>query len=301
MTSDSNPVRFGSFELNLHSGELRKNGLRIRLAEQPLQILILLLEHPGDVVTREVLQRKLWSSDTFVEFEHSLNAAVKRLRDALGDSAENPRFIETLPRHGYRLITPIRSAEISSAEPIARKPTRAHRWKTSAVVVALLAVGTASYFFGQWWQRWQHSHTAIHSIAVLPVVNLSNDPGQERFCDSMTEALITELGRLRSLRVIPRRSSLHLKGTTRSIAQIGEELNADALVEASALFEVDKVRISAQLVRVKPEEQLWARSYERNFHDLIALQQEVSHEIVSEIQGMLSPLEEKTRLPKRVT
>ena len=298
MTSDSNPVRFGSFELDLHAGELCKDGRRIRIADQPLQILILLLEHAGEVVTREELQQKLWSSDTFVEFEHSLNAAVKRLRDALGDSAENPRFIETLPRHGYRFIAPL-SSDMPTVEPITQKPTRMLQRKHLVVILALLLVAGASYGVGRWWQRWQRSAAPIRTIAVLPVANLSSDPTQEYFSDSMTDALITELGRLRSVRVISRQSSVHLKGTTKTIPQIGKELQVDALVEVCVLSENGKMRISAQLLRVRPEEHLWAQSYERNFHDLISVQRDISHDIASEIQGTLLALEEKSQLQKR--
>lgn len=302
MIPASSPVRFGSFELDLQSGELRKDGLKIRLADQPLQILILLIEKPSQVVTREELQQRLWSSDTFVDFDHSLNAAVKRLREALGDSAENPRFIETLPRHGYRFIAPLGSIDRPPVEPVTRdrrEGTPAQKRLRWAVAVALLAVAGVSFPVGRWiWQRWHHSDGSIHSVAVLTLVNLSNDPSQEYFSDGMTEALITELGRMRSLRVISRQSAIHFKGTTKTVPQIAEELNVDALVEGSALRDGDKVRISVQLIRVKPEEHVWAQSYERDFRDVIALQREVSHAIVSEIQGRLLTSEERTRLAR---
>ncbi len=300
MISASSPLRFGSFELDLQSGELRKDGLKIRLADQPLQVLTLLLEHPGEVVTREELQRRLWSSDTFVEFEHSLNAAVKRLRDALGDSAENPRYVETLPRHGYRFIAPLGSIAGAPGEQASRShkdATPRHTRRHWAVAVVVLVVATASYPAGRWiWQRWHRPDVSIHCIAVLPLVNLSNDPSQEYFSDGMTEALITELGQTRTLRVISRQSSMHFKGTPKTIPQIAEELTADALVEGSTLRDGDKVRITIQLVRAKPEEHIWAKSYERDLKDVIALQREVSQAIVSEIQGTLLTAKQRTRL-----
>jgi TolB-like protein/DNA-binding winged helix-turn-helix (wHTH) protein/Flp pilus assembly protein TadD len=288
----SSPVRFGSFELDLQTGELRKNGIKIRLADQPLQVLTLLLEHPGEVVTREELQRRLWSSDTFVEFEHSLNAAVKRLREALGDSAENPKFVETLPRHGYRLIAPVGSTARPPVEPLVRDaretvplPKR-RRW---AVVTALLVLGAASYPVVKWMWHWLHPEAPIQTIAILPLENLSHDPDEEYFSDGMTEALITELGQIRAVRVISRQSVMHYKGTTKTIPQIGEELKVDGLVEGSALRDGNKVRISVQLIRVKPEEHLWAHSYERDLGDVLALQGDVASAIASEIIVTLTP------------
>ena len=144
MSLATNPVRFGAFEVDLRAGELRKNGVKLKLQEQPLQVLAMLLECPGKVVTREELQRKLWSTDTFVDFEHSLNAAVKRLREALGDSADNPRYIETLPRHGYRLIIPVERSEGESVAPAI--PAASHRRHIFWVAVSaflLVAVVTA--------------------------------------------------------------------------------------------------------------------------------------------------------------
>ena len=288
MPPASSPIRFGSFELNLQSGELRKDGLKIRLADQPLQVLTLLLENPGGVVTREQMQRRLWSSDTFVDFEHSLNAAVKRLREALGDSAETPRFIETLPRHGYRLIVPVDggAARESADRADSSSPVRGRSrwWWFAAAGVAVALAYPAARRMLQWTSP---PPAAIHSLAVLPLENLSGDPSQEYFSDGMTEALITELGRIRSLRVISRRSAMQYKGTTKTVPQIAAELKVDAIVEGSAMRDHDRVRISAQLVRAQPEEHLWAHSYERDLRDSIALQREVSQAIVLEIQGTL--------------
>ncbi len=291
MISVAHPVRFGNFELDIRSGQLRRNGLKIRLAGQPLQVLTLLLEHPGEVVTREALQQRLWPSETFVEFDHSLNAAVKRLREALGDSAENPRFVETLPRFGYRFIAPLSSMDNSSGQSVSSGCSESSPWRLRrgwVVAVGLLIVVGMSYPVVRWmWQRWHPPDMAIHSIAVLPLENLSNDPNQEYFSDGMTEALITELGRIGSLRVISRQSALHFRGSTQPLRQIGEELKIDAVVSGSVLREGDKIRVNVQLIRVKPEEHLWAGSYNRDFHGVIALQQEVSHQIVSAIHGTL--------------
>lgn len=287
MTPASSVVRFSSFELDLHSGELRKQGLKVRLADQPLQVLQLLLENPDQVVTREELQQRLWSSDTFVDFEHSLNAAVKRLREALGDTAENPKFIETLPRHGYRFIAPVepRSTNLPVATPSQARAKNYTRWSQALVFGALVVAGAVSYSVLR--SLWPKPPMPIRSIAVLPLVNLSEDPSQEYFSDGMTEALTSELSRFRGFRVISRQSVMRYKGTTKSVPQIGAELNVDALVEGSATRDADKVRISVQLIRINPEEHLWARSYESEMHDVLSLQSEVARAIVIEILGQL--------------
>lgn len=293
MSPVSRTIHFGAFELDVEAGELRKNGLRIRLGDQPLQVLTLLLEHAGQVVTREQLRQRLWSSDTFVDFEKGLNAAVKRLREALSDSAENPRFIETVPRHGYRFIVPVGSAVEPGVEPAAGESSEtrsrhARPWWVGIVV--LLVIGAtiipASRRLMQWLQP--SAPSAIHSLAVLPLENLSTDPNQAYFSDGMTEALITELGKVRGLRVISRQSVMQYKGTTKTVPQIAKELKVKTVVEGSALLEGDKVRISVQLIRVKPEEHVWAQSYERRIDDVLLLQAEVAKAIVVEIQGQLT-------------
>ncbi len=292
MPITSTLVRFGIFEVDLRSGELRKGGMKIRLADQPLQILVLLLEHPGQVVTREELRQRLWSSDTFVDFEHGVNAAVKRLREALADTADNPRFIETLPRLGYRFIMPVEAAESPVVAPIVETVEPLHKRSQKAwfALVALIFT-VASVAAGIWlWHRW-HPKTSIHAIAVLPFDNLSGDPGQQYFSDGMTEAVITELGQVRALRVISRQSVMHYKGMTKTIPEIAHELNVDAVVEGSALRDGDKVRISVQLVRAMPEEQLWAESYQRDLRGVLGLQGEIARSIADKVQAVVTPTE----------
>ena len=224
-------LRFGVFELDSRAGELRKKGVKIKLQDQPLQVLVMLLEHPGEIVTREELQRKLWPADTFVDFEHGLNKAMNRLRAALGDSSENPRFIETLPRKGYRFI----------ASPADQESVKIR-------------------------------------LAILPLENLSGDPGQEFFSDGMTEELITQLGGFDPIKlgVIARTSVAQYKGTIKSIREIGQELHASFIVEGSVRRASDRVRISAQLIQVSDETHLWAQSYERDGRDILTLQNEVA-------------------------
>jgi TolB-like protein/DNA-binding winged helix-turn-helix (wHTH) protein/Tfp pilus assembly protein PilF len=307
MTSVSSPVRFGSFELDLHSGELQRNGHRIRLAEQPLQVLTLLLERPGQVITREELQRRLWRSDTFVEFEHGLNAAVKRLREALGDSADNPRFVETLPRHGYRFIAPV-AVEHAAASDLQVQPAKVSQvpaggtqiWfrlalgaglvaATLAVLISLNANGIRDRLFGG------RQLPRIESIAVLPLESLSGDPEQEYFADGMTDALLTNLGGIGAIRVISRQSIMQYKGSKKSLPEIAHELDVDAIVEGTVQQSGGKVRITAQLVHGGTDRHLWAASYERDFRDVLSLEDEVALDIVQQIEVRLSP-EESRRL-----
>lgn len=276
-------VRFGTFQLDLRAAELRQNGSKIKLPEQPFQILCELVEHPGEVVTREDLRQRLWQSDTFVDFEHGLNTAVKRLRELLGDSAENPRYIETLPRHGYRLMVPVE--RIKPEIPPAFTSRRVIWLSLAAVLVISIAAGLI------WRERLlqRFRPVKIESLAVLPLENLSGDPTQEYFSDGMTEELITELGKVRALRVISRHSVMRYKGTNKTVPQIAKELNVDALVEGSAMRSGGKVRITAQLIQANPERHLWSESYERDLRDIIALQREVSQAIVGEIQVKMTP------------
>jgi TolB-like protein/DNA-binding winged helix-turn-helix (wHTH) protein/Tfp pilus assembly protein PilF len=318
--SDSRSVlRFGPFQVDLASGELHKHGIRLRLQEQPFQILVMLLENPGAVVTRDELRNKLWSADTFVDFDVGLNNAVLRLRNVLGDSADSPRFIETLPRRGYRFIAPVdapvaaqvnESAQASTAgyqeeavtssapatTQIAKPPLewiRSRRIWTVGLVLAILLALLAALNIGGLRQRvlGRPVTPAIRSLAVLPLENLSGDEAQEYFADGMTDELITDLASIASLRVISRTSTTHYKGTRKTIPEIARELNVDAVVEGSVGRSANKVRIRAQLVRAAPEEHLWAESYERDLPDVLALQRDVAKAIASEIKIHLTPQE----------
>ena len=283
MSLPTQTVRFGPFQLDLRAAELHHNGSKVKLPEQPFQILCELVEHPGEVVTREELRQRLWRSDTFVDFEHGLNTAVKRLREALGDSAENPRYVETLPRHGYRLIVPVEKPE--PVIPEASNRRRVIWLSVSAVLVVAVAAGLVWRL--QLLQRFRP--VKIESLAVLPLENLSGNPDEEYFADGMTEALITELGKVQAMRVISRQSVMHYKGTNKTVPQIAKELQVDAVVEGSALRSGDRVRITTQLVQANPERHLWSESYERDLRDVIALQREISQAIVGEIQVKVRP------------
>jgi TolB-like protein/DNA-binding winged helix-turn-helix (wHTH) protein/tetratricopeptide (TPR) repeat protein len=312
-----NVIRFGVFELELQSGRLRKHGLKVKLQEKPFQVLALLLERPGEVVTREELRRQLWPADTFVDFDHSVNTAVNKLREALGDSAENPRFIETLPRHGYRFIAPTHAAagaihgsplpaaledrrdvSGSAAVETARgTPARASRRKlwlagTGLGVVGLLAVVLFRTGFVRRGPPVAAPIPAIHSLAVLPLENLSGDPEQEYFAEGMTDELITTLGQVSALRVISRTSVMRYKDTKEPLPQIARELNVDAIVEGSVLRSGDRVRITANLLYAPADRHLWSETYERDLGDVLALQSDVARAIVKQIRVKVTPQEQ---------
>ncbi len=244
-------VCFGSFEFDPKSGELRKHGLRIKLQGQPVEMLSMLLEHEGQVVTREALQKRLWPANTYVDFEQSLNAATKRLRAALGDSADAPLFIETLPRRGYRFIAPVTQPNedvpgpgASDDEParlapdipksVAREPTNRRQFLVGAAVVVVLVLGvviSANPSRVYETLRGRIFSGGIRSLAVLPLVNLSRDSEQDYFVDGMTDALRERLEGISSLRVISRTSSMHYRGSSKPLREIARELNVDAVVD----------------------------------------------------------------------
>jgi TolB-like protein/DNA-binding winged helix-turn-helix (wHTH) protein len=310
-------ARFGLYEADLQQRVLTKSGIRVRLQDQPFQVLAFLLERPGEIVTREEILQRLWSADTHVEFEDGLNTAINKLRVALGDDANNPRFIETVPRRGYRFIAPVEGALPASAQdsttqdapvvkqealdpaidkPDAKVPapsgTRTQRWPVwlafiaGAALVTLLvgfkAGGLRQRFFGR------PDPGAIRSLAVLPLENLSHDPEQEYFADGMTDELITNLASIASLRVISRTSTTHYKGTRKTLPEIARELDVDAVVEGSVERSANQVRIRAQLIRATPEQHLWAESYDRELRDVLQLQGEVAHDIAQEISSNLA-------------
>ena len=266
-------VRFGTFEVSLQSGEVRKAGLRIRVQQQPMKLLEILLEHPGEVVTREELRSRVWPSENFGDFDQALNIAIGKLRSALGDSAESPRFIETLPKRGYRFIADVSvvdadagprrqepvGAELPALDPgqkiqaagLAVAPKR-RRWPTRwvgalALVIIIIVIGLS--ILSVWLLRSRApAPTGIRSIAVLPLENLSGDAAQNYFADGMTDELITDLAQISALRVISRTSVMVYKGARKPLPQIARELNVDAVVEGTVLRSGDQVRITAQLI-----------------------------------------------------
>ena len=304
----SQPIRFDVFEVDLRAGELRKHGIKIRLQEQPFLILQTLLETPGQVVTREELQKKIWPGDTFVDFDHGLHAAVNRLRQALGDAADSPRFVETVARRGYRFIGHVQAIPNQVIEPTAArgKPTppvrhEAFVWSswTGALVGFLLAalVVAAPVYFNSWGLRVRLFGTRFRSLAVLPLVNLTSDPAQDYFADGMTEDLITQLSKLGDLKVISHTSVVQYKGTSKALPQIARELNVDAVVEGAVQLSGNHVRITAQLVDGRSDQHIWADNYDRDLSDVLLLQGDVARDIAKQIDLSLTP-QQQLRLAK---
>jgi TolB-like protein/Tfp pilus assembly protein PilF len=222
-----------------------------------------MLERPGDVVTREELRQRLWPDGTFVDFEHSLNAAIKRLRAALGDDADNPRFVETLHKRGYRFIAVVESeAQANRSLHVVRPPVSKAEPERASV-----------------------------RLVVLPFTNLSNDPTQEYFSDGLTEEMITQIGRLcpGRLGVIARTSSMLFKRSAKSAREIGRELAADYLLEGSVRGEGERIRITAQLIETRTEVHLWAQTYDRAVGETLNLQTDVAAHIARSLAMELVP------------
>jgi TolB-like protein/DNA-binding winged helix-turn-helix (wHTH) protein/Flp pilus assembly protein TadD len=275
------------FEVDLESGELRKHGIRIKLQQKPFQILALLLEHPGEVVTREELQRRLWASDVFVDFESGLNNAVKKLRAALGDSAETPRFIETVAGRGYRFLAiPQTHQNVAEVSPPAPRRISSF-WMVAAL--ALIVALTGFIWAGR--RRSVHPAASVspsHRIAVLPLENLSHDEQQEYFADGMTDAIIDQLARVRGLTVISRTSTMQYKRAHKPLPQIARELGVDTVVEGTILRSGKRIRVSAQLIDAATDKHLLSRTFERDLEDVLKLQQDVAHAIAQQITSSLS-------------
>jgi TolB-like protein/DNA-binding winged helix-turn-helix (wHTH) protein/Flp pilus assembly protein TadD len=299
-------VRFGIFDLDVQARSLHKAGIRIKLQTQPFDILVFLISKRGEVVTRDELQRQLWPADTFVDFEHSVNTAVMRLRDALGDSPENPRFIETVPRCGYRFIAPVEWPAEASSPPLEdvqwnekRKEPKGRAgkldlWTVGLIIAALVTIGVVSLSFLCLRERLfaRPSTPHIQSLVVLPFVNLAGNADQDYFADGMTEALTTELGKTDVVRVISRTSAMQYKQTKKSVPEIAHELNVDAVVEGSVQPARDRVSVTAQLIYAPTDRHLWAQTYERDLRDAPVLQREVAEAIAYAVQAKFTPKEE---------
>lgn len=323
MSADSapRPVRFGMFQFDPATGDLFNGRRTIRLQEQPRQVLTCLVSRPGELVTREDLRALLWAGDTFVDFDTGLNVIINKLRQALGDSATSPRFIETLPRRGYRFVAPVvptgahdavgreavampepadspASASADAAERLPATPTRTGL-RLLVTVVVVVVVASGGIWLGGGWRAAvpvPSSGTGIRTLAVLPLENLSNDPEDDYFTDGMTDALITELAAIRSLNVIARQSTRRFKDSTKSVAEIAEQLGGlDAVIEGSVLRSGQRVRVIVQLIDARTERHLWARTYEQDLTDILQLQRDAALTIASEIRATLTP-DERSRL-----
>jgi TolB-like protein/DNA-binding winged helix-turn-helix (wHTH) protein/Flp pilus assembly protein TadD len=289
-------LHFDGFELDIRAGELRRRGVKLRLQGQPLEVLALLVQRAGDVVTREELRAHIWTADTFVDFDHSLHNAIARLREALGDSAETPRYIETLPRRGYRFIGKVEEVASQPAElppdrqPANEAPTLRRNKSRAALALALLTLVAVGLVL---WLVPMSPHTSasppMRAIAVLPLDNLTGDPSQDYFVDGMTEELTTDLAKVHALRVISRTSAMRYKGTKKGLPEIARELKVDGIVEGSVMRSGQRVRVTAQLINASTDQHLWAETYERDLGDVLKLQGEVAQAIAQQVRAQLTP------------
>jgi TolB-like protein/DNA-binding winged helix-turn-helix (wHTH) protein/Flp pilus assembly protein TadD len=320
-SASAQSARFGPFKVDFRARELLKNDRRIRLQDQPLQVLAMLLEHPGKVVTREELRVKLWPADTFVDFDHGLNNAINRLRETLCDSAEKPHYIETLPRCGYRFVASVEpilpAAQVARAGVLSDLAVRVSlpgeasaqtsdkhgtpAWRSrvrgitfGAAVAAVLLAILLVFNFGKLRGRILSAVAGprIQSITVLPFENLTGDPGQEYLVDGMTDELTTRLAQISSWKVISRTSAMQYKGVKKSLPQIAKELNVDAVVEGTVSRSGRRIRITAQLIQASTDRHLWADSYEQDFGDILSVQAEIARDVADRVRVRLTPHEE---------
>ncbi|HEY2915485.1 MAG TPA: winged helix-turn-helix domain-containing protein [Candidatus Angelobacter sp.] len=304
MATAAEPIRsyeFGVFTVEVTGGELRKHGVRLKLQERPFQLLVCLLERPGEIVSRDELRQRLWPDGTFVDFDHNISSAINKLRTALNDSASNPRFIETVGSRGYRFLADVKripsdptsasqpQKQLAPEVPIIAATTSSPRqglWKVVAGTALLLSLIVAGYF--QWVHKTPESVAPVTRVmvAVLPFQNLTGDPAQDYFSDGLTEEMIAALTRLNQehMGIIARTSVMLYKQSPKPLDQIGRELGVQYLMEGSVRRDSSRVRITAELIQVKDQSHLWAREYDRELNNSLALQSEIAQEIGDEIQ-----------------
>ena len=309
----SHGYKFGPYHADTVALELRKSGIRIRLQPKPFQVLKVLLERAGQTVSREELKKLLWSPDIFVDFDHGLNTAVNKIREALSDSAEEPRYIETLP-NGYRFIGAIserfEQTSIATASSLAPSLLTAHadpkREITSRRRYLGVGVGLAFLIAVVFWlfhipRKVFGISPGIQSVAVLPLKNLSGDPSQEYFSDSMTDELITQLAKISSLKVSSAASIARYKNTSASASEIGRDLKVDAFVEGGVVRTGDKIRVTAQLIDARTDRHIWAEDYQGDLRDILVLQNDIATAIAHSVQAKIAPPNASTAsLPRQV-
>ena len=307
---------FGAFELDLQDGELRRSGVLLHLAPQPFRILVLLLSRPGEVITREEIRDQIWGSETWVDFEHGLNFAIREIRQSLGDNANSPRFIQTLPTRGYRFVADVEwqdplsadgstlpaanrseeesSARASDASEAGHWTMRRKVWVYPVAAAMLLLAGVVLRFTWATQDRPEPAPSVpapVDSVAVLPLESLSQDPDQEFFADGLTESLISDLGQTPDLRVVSRTSILQYKRGKTSLPQIAHELHVDAIVEGTVQRSGRRVCVTAQLIDARNDRQLWTQSYLANLGNELAVQHQIALGIAQEVSEHLRATE----------
>ena len=327
-TGTERPIRFGEdFEIDPRASELRCKGRALKLERIPVQVLLILIEQKGQLVTREEIAAKVWGKDAFLDTDNSINGAIRKIRQVLKDDSQEPRYVQTLSGRGYRFIAPVLDDQLQTASPAGQEslPDQVFQQRTTltnpiseqrrdetadtapppaighwrrfgwlALLFSCCAIGIAA------WIGWTHLYgksaaQPIRSIAVLPLQNLSGDPAQEYFADGMTEELITELSRIQSLKVISHTSVMEYKGTHKHLPQIARELGVDGILEGSVIRENDEVRVTVQLLDGPNDRHIWSESYERPLHRILNLQKEVAETVARQIRITLTP-EQQARL-----
>lgn len=283
--------RFDVFEVDVSAHELRRAGVRIRLQEQPFQVLLLLLERAGHAVTRDELRQRIWQSSVYVDFDHGLNNAIARLREVLGDAPVTPQFIETVPRVGYRFLKPVAITPAGGIVTIA--PALRRRWIVPAIAVAagLLLAGLLLFLFAN---REGEEHAArAPAIAVLPFVSLSGNPEDEQFADGLTEELVNKLAGIRGLDVVARTSSFRYKGKSGPVTAIAAELRVDHLLEGSVRHANGRLRVTAQLIDAHADRHLWSQTFDREPRDIFAIQEEIAIAVADALKVSLLQSDEQ--------
>ena len=300
-------IRLGDCELNAVAFQVRRGRRTVKLERIPLQVLLMLIEEPGKLVTREAIAERLWGKDVFVDVDNGINTAIRKIRQVLNDDPQHPRFIETISGMGYRFIGPVEmiveapAAQAERNAPVA--PTRAdsqeeakpqvHQYRWKRIAGLIFGLGLIGCITGVgWWRYARPSGHPIRSIAVLPLQNLSGDPSQDFFADGMTEELITELSRIEPLRVISHTSVMDYKGTKKHLPQIAQELGVDAILEGSVIREKDNVRVTVQLLDGLADRHLWSEAYDRPLNGVLNLQRDVAKAVASEIRIKLTPVQQ---------
>ena len=312
-------LKFGDFELDAAGYELSRSGRSVKLERIPMELLLLLVDRRGQLVTREEILENLWGRDTFLDVDNSINTAISKIRVALRDDSEEPAFIKTISGKGYRFIaaimvlaeekdassgggsSPSASLDVPEAVPLIldSKPLpKARRWWLLPTLAGVVLVAALTGW--NWRDSLRHfvspGHTpVIHSLAVLPLENLTGDTSQEYFADGMTDALITDLAQIGALRVISRTSIMRYKGVRKPLPEIARELGVDGIIEGTVMRSGGRVRITSQLIYAPRDQHLWAHSYERDIGDVVSMQGEVAEAIAGEVRITLTP-EERTRL-----
>jgi TolB-like protein/DNA-binding winged helix-turn-helix (wHTH) protein len=299
-------LRFGSYEIDLKNGELRKAGQRLKLQPQPFKVLAILAGRAGESVSREEIQRQVWGEELFVDFERGLNVCIQQIRGALNDDADAPRYIETLPKRGYRFLAPVEKLDAPAQAALSDAGThqlpavpsalrRAKRLRLGVALVSGFLVLSALFYISRntTWVPFRNAARSIRSVAVLPFDNFTGDPEQQYFADGMTEALIAKLGQIRDLRVPSRTSVMLYKRANKPLRQIARELAVDALVEGSVTRSGDRMEITVQLLDGPQDRHLWGATYDRDARDVVALQQELARAITAELKISFSSQEQQ--------